>query len=271
MVDDRRRSAAIFTPADREEVLARAIALLDGDERVEAAVITGSIGAGRADRWSDFDLAAIVADGESSERLATEWEKLAYREWPVVHHYATTFGTTIVRGFLLRNGLLADLAFTPVADFEAWAPVHIVFDRAGTVTRIAAAWHPWTPTPDWRGEAGFAFHDVLHGSVSAWRGEPWRSLYYLQRIRNRTLALASERHGHDSDELAHADELPAEELAPLERTLVADLAPERLLAAIEAVTRAFLDELARGDGPLAERLDEPLLAFVRALRGQQDG
>ena len=83
--------------------------------------------------------------------MTTDWEDLVYREWPVVHHYATEFGTTRVRGFLLRDALLLDLAFQPIGDFEAWAPVTVLFDRTGRATKVAEKWAPWAPTPDWRG------------------------------------------------------------------------------------------------------------------------
>lgn len=260
---------SIFSPAERDAALARAIELLKDDRRVEAAVITGSIGAGRADRWSDFDLTAIVVEGESCERLASEWEVLAYQEWPVAHHYATAFGSTLVRGFILANGLLADLAFTPIADFEAWAPVRVAFDRTGATSRVAEAWRPWSPTPDWHAAAGFAAHDVLHACVAANRGRSWQSLFYLQRIRNRTLALASERHGDDAEEFTHVDELPAEEVQPLSKTLVADLERNTLLTAIDLATRAFLDELRRGSPDLADRLSDPLLTVVRASQADR--
>ena len=104
---------ALFTVADREAVLARVVELLAADRRVEAAVITGSIGGGRADRWSDFDLSAVLADGVEAAGFAAEWDALAYREWPVAHHYATAFGATLVRGYLLRNGLLARISRSP--------------------------------------------------------------------------------------------------------------------------------------------------------------
>lgn len=249
----------LFTVAEREAVLARAAELLEQDARVEAAVITGSIGAERADRWSDLDLDAVLADGVDAERFADEWDGVAYREWPVAHHYATNFGSTIVRGYLLRNGLLADLAFTPVGEFSVWAPVAVAFDRSGRVTAIANAPTAWSPTPDWRGEAGFAAHDVLHASVAARRGRPWQALYFLGRIRNRTLALASERHGHDAEDAAHVDDLPQDELEPWTRTLASGLDTAELIVAIEVATRAFLTELERGDPNLAERLAEPLL------------
>jgi hypothetical protein len=49
-------------------------------------------------------------------------------------------------------------------------------------------------------------------------------------------------------------------------TLVASLEPESLLAAIEVATGAFLVELRRGEPALCDRLEGPLLEFVR-LRG----
>ena len=256
-------SVALFSVADREATLRRALGLLEADARVVAAVITGSIGRGRADRWSDFDLDAVLADGVDAEAFAAEWDALAYREWPVVHHYATAFGATLVRGYLLRNGLLADLAFTPIGDFSIWAPVRVAFDRSdGRVTALAAKPEPWSPTPDWRGEAGFAAHDILHAASAARRGRSWQALHFLGRIRTRTLALAQERHGHDADEATHLDDLPPEELDPLKPTLVTTLDEPTLLAAIQAAAGAFLAELRRGDPELADALAEPLRLLV---------
>jgi hypothetical protein len=256
----------MFTPSERDAALARTLELLEADSRIEAAVVTGSLGAGRGDRWSDFDVSGVVAHGESCEVVAADWVALAYREWPVVHHYETSFGTTLVRGFFLVSGLVVDLGFTPSADFEVWAPVRVAFDRTGAATKAAAAWKPWSPEPAWRSEAGFAWHDVVHACNAANRARDWQSLYYLQRIRNRTLSLASERHGHDADEFARVDDLPDGERDPLLASLIDDLDRDALLAAIAVATQAFLDELRRGDRELAERLTSPLLAFVQASR-----
>ena len=191
------------------------------------------------------------------------------RPWPITSGRSPT--TTprpsdqrLVRGFLLRNGLLADIGFTPIGDFEAWAPVKVAFDRTGSATKVAEAWEAWTPTPDWRGESAFAAHDVLHACAAANRGRRWQALYFLQRIRTRTLSLASERHGLDSDDLAHVDDLPPAEVEAVLGTLVSDLETPSLLKAIDLATRAFLDELRRGNVELADRLEAPLLTFVSA-------
>ena len=142
----------------------------------------------------------------------------------------SSFGTSLVRGFFLVSGLVIDLGFTPSADFEVWAPVRVAFDRTGAATRAAAAWRPWSPEPDWQREAGFAWHDVVHACNAAHRARPWQSLLYLQRIRNRTLSLASERHGHDADEFTHVDDLPRDERDPLLASLIDELDRNELLA-----------------------------------------
>jgi predicted nucleotidyltransferase len=256
----------MFTTADRDAVLDRAVQLLAEDHRIEAAVLTGSLGRGTGDRWSDIDLDAVITAGAERATVAAEWEELAYREWPVANHYATEFGATLVRGFLLRDALLLDMAFTPIEEFAAWAPVRVLFDRTGRTTATASSWKEWSPTPDARVEAGFAAHDVLHATVAANRRRRWQSLYYLQRIRNRTLSLASERHGWDSDDFTRVDDLPADEIGTLEDTLVATLDRDALLGAVDIAARAFLTELGRHDRALADRLSEPLLEIVTASR-----
>lgn len=138
MVDPARKNTTpIFTPSDRAANLTHVVRLGEADRRLEAAVLTGSLGGDGGDRWSDIDLAFVVTDDESSELVAAGWVERFYREFPVAHHYETPFGTTLVRGFLLDNGLEVDIAFTPSSDFTVWAPVRVIFDRTGSATKAA--------------------------------------------------------------------------------------------------------------------------------------
>ena len=185
-------------------------------------------------------------------------------ELPVLHHFATAFGETLVRGFLLENLLELDLASTHQSQLAVWGPARITFDRSGSSAAVAQAPVTWTPpSPEWVSEAGFAWHDVLHACAAVRRGRPRQSLWYLQRMRNRTLGLAQERHMWTADFFDRVDDLPDDELEPLQATLVATLEPGMLLNAIEAATRAFLEELRRGEENLAGRLEGPLLELVR--------
>jgi predicted nucleotidyltransferase len=253
----------LFTPEEREETVERVSRVLSDDSRVEGVVVVGSL-AGQADRWSDIDLEVVVADDEELAAVTADWVGRLYELLPVVHHFETAFGGTLVRGFLLKNLLELDLAFEREERFFIWGPARVVFDRSGRVAGAANAPAQGDPQPADRAlEAGFAWHDVLHACTAVRRGRPWQGLWYLERIRNRTLKLAQERRGYYADFFDYVDDLPLEELRPLEDTLVVSLDPASLLGAIEVATGAFLAELRHDEPALADRLEGPLLEFVR--------
>ena len=255
----------MFTTADRDAVLGRAVQLLSEDDRVEAAVLTGSLGRGTADRWSDIDLDAVITAGTETATVAAAWEQLVYREWPVAHHYATEFGSTPSAAFSSAMRCSSTWHSRPSRSSPRGPRcASCSIERADHGDRLG--WKEWSPTPDAGVEAGFAGHDVLHACVAANRDRRWQSLYYLQRVRNRTLALASERHGWDSDDFTRVDDLPTDEIGALEDSLVATLDRNALLRAVDVTTGAFLTELGRHDRALADRLAEPLLDLIATSR-----
>jgi predicted nucleotidyltransferase len=254
---------SLFTPEEREETARRVSLLLANDNRIDGVVIVGSL-ADQGDRWSDIDIEVVVANDEESLVVAADWVENLCELLPVVHHFETAFGDTLVRGFLLENLLELDLAFDQARRFSIWDPARVVFDRTGRIADAAnAPVQGNLHTSDRAGEAGFAWHDVLHACTAVRRGRPWQGLWYLERIRNRTLKLAQERRGFYADFFDYVDDLPVEELTPLEDALVVSLSPESLLGAIEVATRAFLVELRYGEPALADRLEGPLLEYVR--------
>jgi predicted nucleotidyltransferase len=258
----------LFTPEEREETAEQVSRVLSDDSRVEGVVVVGSL-AHQANRWSDIDLEVVVADGEDLATVTADWVGYLYELLPVVHHFERAFGGTLVRGFLLENLLELDLAFERAGRFSIWGPARVVFDRSGRVADAANALaanalaQGEAESADRAGEAGFAWHDVLHACTAVRRGRRWQGLWYLERVRNRTLKLAQERRGYYAEFFDYADDLPLEDLRPLEDTLVVSLDPASLLGAIEVATRAFLAELGHDEPALAERLEGPLLEFVR--------
>ena len=253
---------AIFTPEQRQQTAERITGLLSEDDRIEGVALVGSLVSG-ADRWSDVDLMAVVREQSDPAAVAADWVRRLYEHLPVVHHFETEFGATLVRGFLLESLLEVDVAFEPATSLSIWGPARVTFDRSGRLSAAARSPAAWQPDPpDWPAHAGFAWHDVVHSCIAVHRGRLWQALWYLERVRNRTLALASERRGLYADFFDYVDDLPPDERA-LETTLVPSLEPEPLLRALEAATRALLAELRRGDSRLADRLQAPLLELIR--------
>jgi predicted nucleotidyltransferase len=253
----------LFTPDEREQTAERVSSRLAEDDRIEGVVVVGSL-AGRADRWSDIDLEVLVGDEEDLPAVTAHWVGSLYDLLPVLHHFETAFGETLVRGFLLENLLELDVAFERAEQFSIRGPARVVFDRSGRAAGAADAPAEWDPRPtDRTGEAGFAWHDVLHACIAVRRGRLWQGMWYLERVRNRTLRLAQQRRGFYADFFDYVDDLPDEELTTLKETVGVSLEPESLLGAIEVATLAFFAELRRCEPALANRLEGPLIEFVR--------
>lgn len=229
----------MYTPDERDKIAERLLDLLRQDERVDRADMAGSGTTGYLDEWSDVDLSVMVTAGADQQAVADSWTPRVYDALPVVHHFAVAFGEHHVRGFLLENLLEVDIGFYPSAEEDG----------------------DW-PGPDADSEAGFGWHDVLHAGVAIARGRPWRAQYYIGLLRWRTLALATDRLGHEFSEFKGVDDLPAELLAAVEDALPRSLAKDDLVRAARAATTAFLRELRVQRQELADRLEPRLLAFL---------
>jgi hypothetical protein len=234
----------LFSPEEREDVAERLLELLNEDERVLHAELSGSGVAGYTDRWSDLDIVVRAAEAVDHRKLADRWAARMYELFPVVHDFGVTFDVEHVRGFLLENFLEVDLGFQPAAgrtDAETW----------------------WGPAPS--AEAGFAWHDVLHAAIAVQRGRRWRASYYLGLLRWRTLELAAVRHGVDTSEFKGVDDLPAEFLAELELAVPRALTTDELKRALRAVVPLFFAQLrtfGTEEVELANKLEERLIAFL---------
>src|SRR5215204_1641709 len=115
---------SLFTSEERDETAKRVSCLLGDDDCIEGVAIVGSL-AGQSDRWSDIDIEVVVADDEELPAVTADWVGKLYKLLPVVHHFETAFGDTLVRGFLLENLLELDLAFDQANRFSIWGPARV--------------------------------------------------------------------------------------------------------------------------------------------------
>src|SRR3954447_2879479 len=113
----------LFTPEEREQTAERVSRVLSDDRRVEGVVV-GSL-AHQADRCSDVDLVVLVGDYQELATVTADRVGRPYELLPVVHHFETAFGETLVRGFLLENLLELDLAFERTGRSAIWVPARV--------------------------------------------------------------------------------------------------------------------------------------------------
>ncbi|MDX6510725.1 MAG: hypothetical protein QOE36_229 [Gaiellaceae bacterium] len=230
-----------YTEEERATIAAELVELLRGDEDVAAVELIGSLATGTADAFSDVDIAVRVERVDAIATVADRWTARVHERLAVVAHFAVEFPPDQVRGFLLENLLEIDLGFSSEARATEIPPSEPRFDF----------------------HTGVGWHDVVHAAAALARGRRWRAHMYIAGIRDRTLTMAAERHGLIADEFKGIDDLPAEELGPLEATLAASLEPAELRRVLLVVTRAFIDEVRRGDEEAAKRLEPALLECLR--------
>lgn len=245
----------MFTPEQRDDTRRRLLELAEADEDVVAAAITGSHAVGKADEWSDIDLAFGIR-GEQSAALA-RWSEVLARDFGALHHWDLPWGTSIYRVWLLPGWLEVDIAFTPAADFGPRAPTwRTVFGDAVEVEPNAPA-----PQDDL---IGLAWHHLLHARICIARAKPWQAEWLLSGARDHVLALACIRFGYPSRYGKGTDELPHAVTAALEEALVRSLDAAELKRALAATAAAYRAELRESDPQLASRLD-PMLDELLVL------
>jgi predicted nucleotidyltransferase len=226
----------LFDSDERERVYARLVVLAQADERIVAAALTGSLGAGRGDEWSDIDLAFALNDGVEVASIVEDWTMLLAREFGVVQHWDLPFRASLYRVFLLDSLLELDLAFVPRVDFGARGPIwRVEFGETMPAQE--------TPRPDADNLAGLGWHHVRHARTNIARRKPFAALYMLDAARELAIELACLRLGLSTAYSRGAHELPVELRVRLGKTLPSSLDDAELLRALRETADVLADEL----------------------------
>ena len=113
-----------------QRLLDRATETLSTDDRVVALLAVGSVGRGEADASSDLDLLAAIADEESTEAIAADWEALIARITPSM--YRRLLGGRILT-VVTPAWQRLDITLLPASGtgLISLGPATIIFDRVG--------------------------------------------------------------------------------------------------------------------------------------------
>jgi len=243
----------VFTPSERDQLLAALISHARADPRVTGAAVTGSGASDRTDRWSDIDFALGIA-GDRDEVMA-DWTAYVYAEHGAVHHMDVPSRSAIYRVFLLPHTLQVDIAFVPAAEFGATAPTfRLLFGTALD--------QPPTPGVDARAEIDMAWLYALHVRSSIERRRFWQAEYMLGGLRNAVLSLMALRHGVTAVQGRGLHLLPSNATNAALATLVGSLDEAGLRRAFRAAVELLIEEAAYVDAELTKVLSGPLRAML---------
>jgi hypothetical protein len=249
---------AMFTPEERDRLRSGLLEYAASDGRISGAAITGSVAAGREDRWSDIDLAFGVGDAGELPAVLSDWTAHMYSQHLALDHLDVIFGAWVYRVFLLTSTLQVDLAFVPAAEFRALAPsFRLMFGKANDPRHI--------PSPPPKDIIGHGWLYALHARSCIARRDLWQAEYMISGIRDNALALACIRHGLPAVHGRGFDLLPGEVTAQFEDSLVRQLDGAELSRAFRVAVHGLLSEIRCVDEELAGRLQGALNGLAETV------
>jgi predicted nucleotidyltransferase len=131
----------------REELIQRIIDVLQADDRVRATWLSGSLGRGAGDRYSDVDLVAIVAE-ENRAGFVAEWDGIVAAIASVVLANRLSFRSSTVFNQVTADWLRFDVSVITPASLDRYtaSTVRPLFDKDDLYSRLRQKGEPLAPS-----------------------------------------------------------------------------------------------------------------------------
>jgi hypothetical protein len=238
----------VFTVEQRDALCERLVKLAEGDGRVVAGAIVGSLAVDAGDRFSDVDMTFGIDDRSEVADVLDDWTRTLINQLDAVRLADLERGPTIYRVFLLLDALQLDLSMTPAARFRPAGPrFRLLFgatagDGSEVPTRpVAGALS--LPTPAVAEDIfGWGVIYALHARACIERGRVWQAEHYVGAVRDHALSLGCLREGIPPEQARRYDDLSVETRARLDDAHVGELEAGTLRAALAASVLALVHE-----------------------------
>jgi hypothetical protein len=249
----------VFTVEQRDALREDVLRLAEGDDRVVAGAVVGSLALGGGDRYSDLDLTFGVVDHVPLADVLSDWTRKLVDEFDAVHLADLEQTPTTYRVFLLPDALQFDLSMTPAAQFRPRGPrFRLLFGET------TAGGSEIAKQPTAEDLFGWGVIYALHARACIERGRGWQAEHYVGAVRDRALSLACLHHGLPASQARGYDDLPDETLARFTAARVASLDPDQLRRALATSVRGLLMGGAELRLPHAAAVEERLKLALQA-------
>jgi hypothetical protein len=232
-----------MTADPHSSLIERFVEASKADDRVIAALLSGSHAAGWADEHSDVDLCLIATDAHRDALWNDREAFIGQLGAPLL---LEDFDGTQTAHFILADGTEGELTFGAernAAEIHR-GPYRALLDKTGVLGRTAFVGH--APGREeqvevLRRQIQWFWHDFSHFLAAIGRGQLWWAAGQLEALRAYCVMLARlkadfapEAEGYDKLDLA----VRALELAPLEETFV-PMDREPMLAAVRQIVAFY--------------------------------
>jgi hypothetical protein len=249
----------MFTVEQRDGIRDDLLRLAEGDDRVVAAAVVGSLAFGGGDRFSDLDLTFGIADQVGIDQVLSDWTDRLVRDRDAVQLADLVRGPTTYRVFLFPDALQVDLSMTPATQFRPGGPRFRLLFGEVAGPRAEGPQGPEIP-PSLSIPTPLVTHDLfgwgviyaLHARACIERGRLWQAEHYVDAVRDHALVLACLREGVTAVQARGYDDLSAETLAGFDNSHVGTVEPNALRAALATSVRALEREAIQAHLPHAD-------------------
>lgn len=266
---------ALETPASPNQLaLSRFVSACRADRRIVAATIYGSHARGAADEWSDLDIGVVIADEAYDDFIAGREAFVRQLGRPL---FIEDFDNVGIVFFILADGAEGELSIERESNFiEPYGAWRALVDKTGVLGRVRPRSEPDLAgqIETLRRQIMWFWHDLSHFTTAMGRGQGWWAAGQLEVLRRICLNLARLRHDFGDAEVGDdpffkVDKaLPAEALAPLQRTFAPMERAAMLAAARDLITcyQGLARPLAEAHGiPYPAELERLMLARIEGV------
>ncbi len=251
----------MFTTKQRDALRERVLTLAEGDERVVAGAVVGSLAVDAADRFSDVDLTFGISHHVHLIDVLDDWTLTLVNELDAVQLADLERGPTTYRVFLLPDALQLDISMTPAARFRAAGPrFRLLFgETAAGEAEVPSPGDLFLHTPAVAADVfGWGVIYALHARACIERGRVWQAEHYVGAVRDHALSLACLRQGLPAVQARGYDDLSAHTLARFDDVHVGAVEPDALRRALAASVLALMREGAEARLPHADTVAQRL-------------
>jgi len=242
---------ALFTTADRKNVMDEIIAFTEKNEHIMALIAVGSGAFGYIDELSDLDM-FVAIDSDENLELVMAYVAAQLNE-RLRFIYFKQMPQRKLQVYMSENYLEIDIGYGAYASAAAtrknWK---VLFDKTGTMNEIMrSTWEEneknfQTNEYDTKlAECSGVWHYLMHSAVAIKRRQYWRAVAELEFVRNLLIGLLGCRYSLETKRGRDLDKLPENELTALKKTLVSNLTQDALWLNLAALTDAVYTELER--------------------------
>ncbi|MEL6306914.1 MAG: aminoglycoside 6-adenylyltransferase [Chloroflexota bacterium] len=237
----------IFTARRRRDVLDRLITFFQADNTIAGLVLVGSAAEDDLDMYSGLDLLVAVTNGSVFPSVYRKWKRRLIDILPVAYDFEISasidHGTFVL---MLEDYMEITLYFLPmknlVADRRPW---QVLFDHSNADPIEDVLRTSYTkemaigPTRIYKQMMDSIWQPIIKCVAAINRGQVWKALHMLDRLRDQTITLASLNHAVDTRNYAEVDQLPNDVLDALRGTMPADADTDSIRQALKATCTLF--------------------------------